>query len=161
MIAALGYLDVGGMPRRSEHARGQIMIEIRRGGKLTGHQTFAERGDFFELVGADDRIHFRNVLLNISAIPLDQAARDDETLRFAGFLVLGHFEDGIDRFLLSGVDEAAGVDDNDVGLRGLRSQLMATRNELAHHDFAIDEIFWAAETYKSNFQGIIQHSKLS
>jgi hypothetical protein len=32
---------------------------------------------------------------------------------------------------------------------------------LAHHDFAIDEIFWAAETYKSNFQGIIQHSKLS
>jgi hypothetical protein len=44
-------------------------------------------------------------------------------------------------------------------LLGLRGQLVAIGDELPHHDFAIDEIFRAAETYKSNFQGIIQHSK--
>jgi hypothetical protein len=30
---------------------------------------------------------------------------------------------------------------------------MPIGDKLAHHDLAIDEIFWAAETYKSNFQG--------
>jgi hypothetical protein len=27
-------------------------------------------------------------------------------------------------------------------------------NELAHHNLAIDEVFRAAETYKSDFQGV-------
>jgi hypothetical protein len=32
------------------------------------------------------------------------------------------------------------------------SQLMAARGELAHHDFAVDKIFGATETYKADFQ---------
>jgi hypothetical protein len=159
MIAALRYLDVCGMSRSGEHARSEVMVEVGLGGKIPGRQTFAERGDFFKLVGAENRVDFRNGLLNVRAIPFYQTARHNQPLRFAGFLVLSHLEDGIHRLLLGGIDKAARIDYNDIGLRRLRSQFMATRDELAHHDFAIDEIFRAAETYKSNFQGIIQHSK--
>ena len=39
--------------------------------------------------------------------------------------VVGHFQDSVDGFLLGGVDEAAGVDDEDVGLVGMGGELMA------------------------------------
>ena len=45
MIAAFGDLDVGGMPRRGEDARRQIVIEIRLERVALGCQAFAERGD--------------------------------------------------------------------------------------------------------------------
>jgi hypothetical protein len=35
-----------------------------------------------------------------------------------GDLVLDHLEDGVDGFLLGGVDERTGVDDEDVGVFG-------------------------------------------
>jgi hypothetical protein len=35
----------------------------------------------------------------------------------------------------------------------MRGEFMPARSELAHHDFAVDEIFGATETYKSDFQG--------
>ena len=153
MIAAFGDLDVGEMPRRGEHARRQVVIEIRLEGiPLGGLHAFAERRDLLQLIGADDRVHFRHVLPDVAAIALHQAAGDDQLLRAAGLLVLGHLEDGVDRFLLGGIDEAAGVDDEDVGIGGMRRQLVALRGELAHHDFGIDEILRAAETDKTDFQ---------
>jgi hypothetical protein len=33
------------------------------------------------------------------------------------------------------------------------SQLMTARGKLAHHDFAVDKILRATETYKTDFQG--------
>jgi hypothetical protein len=39
--------------------------------------------------------------------------------------VLDHLEDGVDGLLLGGVDEAAGVDDEDLGVFGVRGELGA------------------------------------
>jgi hypothetical protein len=59
--------------------------------------------------------------------------------------VLRHFEDGVDRFLLRVVDEGAGVDDDDVGVGGVRRDLVPSLLGVAQHDFAIDEILGTTE----------------
>ena len=72
-----------------------------------------------------------------------------------GLLVLRHLQDGVDGFLLGGIDEAARIDDDDVGVGRVRRQLVARGGQLAHHDFGIDEVLGTAETDKSNFQNVI------
>ena len=62
-----------------------------------------------------------------------------------GDLVLHHLEDGVDGLLLGGVDEAAGVDDEDVGVFGAGGELRAAAMEQAHHDLGVDEVLGAAE----------------
>ena len=126
----------------------QIGLE-RIGGNVLA---LAQRNDLFKFVRADQRIHFRQVLLNVSPIPLHQAAGDDQFLGPAGLFVLGHLEDGVDRFLLRRVNKTTGVDDDNFGLFGMRGELMTGSGELTHHYFRIDEVFRTTETDKSDFQ---------
>ena len=153
MIAAFGDLDIGEVPRRRQHARRRVVIEVRLERiALGGLHALAESGDLLQFIGADHGVHFRHVLLNIAAIAFDQAPGDDQLLRAAGFLVLRHFENGVDRFLLGRIDEAARVDHDHVGVGRMRRQLVALRGELAHHHLGIDEVLRATETDKTNFQ---------
>jgi hypothetical protein len=96
----------------------------------------------------------RNVLADLIAIPLHQAAGDDEALGAAAALalVLHHLKDGIDRLLLGRVDEAAGVDDEDVRVFGPRCQLAAGAVEQAHHHLGVNEVFGAAERDKADLR---------
>ena len=55
------------------------------------------------------------------------------------------FEDGVDRFLLRGIDKRAGVDDEHVGLIRVRGNRHAVLEHAAEHDLGIDQIFCAAE----------------
>src|SRR5580704_15336989 len=64
-----------------------------------------------------------------------------------------HRDNGVDRFQLRGIDEAAGVDDQDVGIAGMLRKLMAAGDQVAHNYLGVDEVFGAAETYKTDFQG--------
>ena len=101
--------------------------------------------DGFELAGAYDCVYFGDVFLDLVAVTLDQAAGYDESLGFAAvlLLVLDHLEDGVDGLLLGGVDEAAGVDDEDFGVFGVGGELAAGVVEQAHHDLGVDEVFGA------------------
>jgi hypothetical protein len=47
---------------------------------------------------------------------------------------------------LGGLDEAAGIYDQDVGLVGAGSQFIAIAGKDTHHDLAVDEVFRAAQT---------------
>ena len=154
VIAALGNLYVGRVAGSGEDAFGEIVIEVGTGGELLGLEAFAKGSDSFEFVGAEDGVDIGNVLLDIGPEAFDETAGDHEALGFAGSFVFGHFQNGVDGFLLGGVDEAAGVNNDDVGIGRLGSKLVAVCHELAHHDLGINEIFWAAETYKSDFQGV-------
>ena len=109
--------------------------------------------DGFELAGADDGVDFRDVFLDFVAIALDEAAGDDELARAACGFVASHFEDGVDRLLLGGVDEGAGVDDEDFGFFRAGGETGAGAVEQAHHDLGIDEVFGAAEGDKSHGGG--------
>ena len=97
-------------------------------------------------------------LADIAAVAFHQAAGDDQLAGAADFLVLGHLQDGVDRFLLGGVDEAAGVDHQDVGLIGMGGQLVAFGHELTHHDFTIDEVFGTAQTDETDFQDCVHQT---
>ncbi len=125
VIAALGDLQVREVARCGENARREVVIEVRRGCGGRFVNALADGDNALDFVGADERVDFRHVLFDVAAIALHEAAGDDQALRLADLLVLGHFENGVDGFLLGGVDEAAGVDDEDVGLIGMRGELMA------------------------------------
>jgi hypothetical protein len=86
--------------------------------------------------------------------PLGHAAGDDQLLLLAALghaAVLVHLEDVADGFLLGGVDEGAGVDDDHVGLFGLRNDLHARLMKMPDHDLAIDEILGATERDETDF----------
>jgi hypothetical protein len=77
------------------------------------------------LIQADERIDFGHVGGKLLREALGHAARDDELL--AGLdpeaALLVRLEDGFDGFLLGRVDKSAGVDDEDIGLAGVGSDL--------------------------------------
>ena len=156
MIAAFGDLDVRGMLRRRENARREIVIQIRRQAAALAaparNSPSDGRQNSFDFACSDDRVHFRNLLANLVAVALDQASGDDQFFRAAEFLVLGHLQDRVDRFFLRGRDEAAGVDDQDVGFVGARREFVAVARENAHHHLAIDEVLRASQADKSDFR---------
>ncbi len=77
VIAAFGDLDIRGVARGGEDAGRQIVIQIRFGRQFLWRDAFAERGDFVELVGAEHGIHFGQIVLNVGAVALHQAAGHD------------------------------------------------------------------------------------
>ena len=108
--------------------------------------------DLLDFVGADDGVDFRHLALDLIAIALDQASRHDQLFCPADLLVLGHFEDGVDRFFFGRIDEAAGVDDEHVGLIGMWRELVPAGHKLPHHDFAVNQILGTAQADKTDFQ---------
>jgi hypothetical protein len=148
MVAAFGNFDVGGVARRRQHAGHGFVIQehgaIGRGGCGT-NLPFDGFDNALDLAGADDGVHLGNLLANLLAEALDQASGDHQSLRAAEFLVLGHFQNGIHRFLLRRFDEAAGIDHQHVGLAGARRQLVAVTRQNAHHHLAVDEVFGASQ----------------
>ena len=134
--------------------RGCVAVELGRGedgegacGGFRGSVQTRCLQDGFELAGAYYGVDFRDVGADFIAVALNEAAGDDEALGAAavGDLVLNHLEDGVDGFLLGGVDEGAGVDDEDVGVFGAGGKLGASAMEQAHHDLGINEVLGAAE----------------
>jgi hypothetical protein len=61
------------------------------------------------------------------------------TRGFAGRHLAQHAK----RLVARGGDEAAGVDNHDIGVAGLRDRPMALRRENAAHALAIDGVLWA------------------
>ena len=74
---------------------------------------------------------------------LDETAGGQQDLARAFFF--GQTEDRVDRFLLGWTDEAAGVDDDDVGLGRLIDAAMAARRQRLLDAFRIDDVLRAAE----------------
>src|ERR1700727_364417 len=150
MVTAFRDLDVGRGARGGEEAGGPRNLDsigLGRGEDLEGGVggRAVEAGGFqdgFELAGAYYGVDFRDVGADLVAVALYEAAGYDEALGAAsiGDLVLDHLEDGVDGFLFCGVDEAAGVDDEDVGVFGAGGELGAAAMEQAHHDLGVDEV---------------------
>jgi len=100
--------------------------------------------DGLEFASPDDSVDLGNAFADLVAVPFDEAAGNDELLRVALGFEAGHLEDGVDGFLLGGVDERAGVDDDNFGVFGLGGQARAAAIEEAHHDLGVDQVFGAA-----------------
>ena len=118
-----------------------------------GHRLFDDVRDLRDLVNAHERVHFGQELGQFVAETLRQAAGNDEAWpRLFAVADLGGFEDGVHAFLLRGVNERAGVDDDGVGLRGVVGDFHAAFQERAEHDFGVHQIFGAAERNQADAQ---------
>ena len=105
------------------------------------------------LVEPEEGVYFGERFGKVGGKALRHTAGDHQALARA-FLHAPLFvgiEDGLDGFLLGGIDERAGVDDEYVGVVGICREPEAFFLEAAEHDFGIHKIFGAAEADHSDF----------
>ena len=110
------------------------------------HRLLDDIAHLGDLVDAHEGVYFRQQFGQLLSKSLGQAARHDQALAsIPGFPQLGRLQDGIDAFLLSRVDEGAGVDDEHIGLGGVVRELGPTLEERAEHDLGIHQVLGAPE----------------
>ncbi len=123
------------------------------------------REDFFDdvarvgdLVEADECIDFGHLACEFLGKTLRHAAAHDQLLAgfFAQAALLVRVEDCVDGFLLRGVDERAGVDDEHVGLVGVGRDFHSVFQNAAEHDLGIDEVLRAAERDDADLGGFLR-----
>ncbi len=123
-------------------------LEQLRPGRSGRHAQACCLQHLLKLASADHGIDFRDVLADLVAVALHQAAGDDQLLRASRALVLRHFQNGIHRFLLGGVDKRTGIHHQDFSRFRLVGQLGAGAVQQAHHHFAVHQVFRAAQAHK-------------
>ena len=94
---------------------------------------------------AQDVVDLRNLARQLIRVALGQAASDHQLLAGPVGLELRHLQDGVDALLARGIDEAAGVDHDDVGLVGAIYNLVTTRVGGSEHELAVDPVLGATE----------------
>ena len=98
---------------------------------------------------AEEGVDLGEFALEFADVALGHAARDDQLGAGLG-LQQAHLEDGLDRLLLGLADEAAGVDDDGVGLFRALHHGVTTGHRDAKHMLGVDAVFGTAERDKMN-----------
>ena len=111
------------------------MGRFQQGEALAGFYPVDDIPDQIIAFCADNRVHLRHLVKQILGIALAQAAGDDEFPMRVLFFIFGHLEDGIDGFRLSAFDEAAGIDDDHIGVCRIVGNSPVPFLDEAHHDF--------------------------
>ncbi len=101
--------------------------------------------EVMEIGEPEEQVHFGDLGLQFLLIALDQAPHRHDRLDVALLLELGGPQDRVDRFLLGGVDEAAGVDENHIGVGQVGRDHRAVTDQVSHEPLGIDRRFVAAE----------------
>ena len=127
---------------------------LRRGTGGASQDATDHGSNLLELVQTDEGIDFREFTGKFRREPLGHASGDDETLigstAVQSAIPVG-FENGGNAFRFGGINESTGIDDEDVGLGGIRGQIDAGRPEVAQHDFRVDEVFGATQGNQADF----------
>ena len=101
---------------------------------------------FGNLIHTHEGVHLGHELGQFLPKTLRQTAGNNQRLpgplRLA---VLGGFQNGVNAFLLRGVDEGTSVDDKRIGLARLVGDLQSIRHQRAEHDLGVHQIFCAAK----------------
>ncbi len=152
VVAPLGDFHIGeGWPREAE--RGHRFVEGARGQpRRDGHRHGAARGQggqdlgqVVELIHAQEGVHLRKGLGHPPAVALGHAARDDHGLAGAVGLVGAGGEDVLRGLGAGGLDEGAGVHEDDVGAVGRRRERVTGLQQRARHHLAVGQVLGAAE----------------
>ena len=130
MITAFGNLEIGSIEGSGDDPGGSMVSKNVRSANV-GYGAVQERaflpedlGDAHELTGTDKHIDLGQGLTQLLAIPLSQAPGDDELLGWTVLLVASQLQDGIDRFFLRFVNEAAGINHKHVGPFRVEAELV-------------------------------------
>ena len=153
VVAALGDLEVREVARRRKLAVAaqRHLFLLREALRKAFHRAFDAGGDVAVRADAEHAVHLGQLLVDLLAVALRETSRDDELLDAALLLERRKLEDLVDRLLLRALDEAAGVDDRDVGERRVVAQFKARVFEARHQHFAVHLVFCAAQADHSHF----------
>jgi len=134
VVAALGNLEVGVVPRGREHPV-RCVEQLEIGG-------FQQLRQFRE---GEEAIHFGQGFLQFRHVALDEASHHVQLLDLAAFLAFNLVQNLVHGFFPRIVDEAACVDDHDVAfLCAFVVQLVSVAVELRGHNFRIHNVFGTA-----------------
>ena len=147
VVAPIAHTDEGGKRRGRQNARGfKHLAACGAGdGARAVERTLDQIADMRIIRYAHQQVDFRHLLLQRLAVALHKAARRGQQTAVACLFVFGHLEDGVDAFLLCGVDKPAGVDDNHLRVGRIGGDFPAARAQQAQHLFGVDSIFCAAQ----------------
>ncbi len=152
VAASVGELDIGGIGGGGQHARRAEEAIALAGEQRVRALVGLLNGGKQLLIGghAHQQVDLGNFGAQIFTIALHEAARDDQHAAFSALFVFGHIENRVDRFFLCGEYEAAGVDDDDLGLARIGDNGVARLAEHAQHDLAVHAVFRAAQRHQTN-----------
>ena len=154
VIASLGNLDICIIPRRREQA---VCIVARDLCRVVLLRPFAAQRLFHScdnlvLRGhAQKGVHFREVFRQFPAVSPGQTATHDERLELARFLILRHFQNRVDGFLLGAFDKPAGIHKDHIRFLRLRRKGIPRFPQLAEHQFRVYPVFRASEGNDAHF----------
>ncbi len=132
---------VGKRPNRSRLEYDSLLGQI-------AHQSISNLRDLFSSEHSDQRVNLWTVFKQLFFLPFRQTACDDNTFRLASFLEGQHFVDRTERLSSRLFDKPTRIHHNEISVHWITDQLVAIKFEQAHHSFAIDCVFWAAQTDK-------------
>jgi len=100
-------------------------------------------------------IRLRNSLGSLPTIILNQTAGHDQ--KAAVFLFMGGKPtDRRQRFPAGGLDEGAGIDDNDLGVVQRRDAIKPFLPEKAQHQLRVDQVLGTTKAYGRGFEHLIR-----
>ncbi len=146
MVAALGDLHIAVVARGQLEPGFRHQVDEGVGDRRRG---FVDRGDhLFILLRTGDREHLREAGADDVGF-LAHAAGDDDPA------VLGDgLADRLEAFLLGGIEEAAGVDQHDVGAGIIGRHVVAVGAQLGHDPLAVDQCLGTAERDQPDARGL-------
>ena len=162
MVAAFADLKIGRGFGRGEQPRAVLVIEIV--GVLLGLENLVssadDLGDLLDIAGTQAGVYFGNIGEQFIAVAFHQAARHDELFAGPGFLHFRSFENGVNTFLLCGINESAGVHHQDIGLVHLVGDHIALEPQMSQHDLAIHKVLGTSQGHESHGGGQGVHAGL-
>ena len=97
---------------------------------------------------AEHLVHLRDLIQDLLPVPLGQTAGYDQRLRLPAFPVLRHLQDVLDALFHGVMDEAAGIDDDHIGLCLIIRHLIASRCQKTQHGFRVRQVLITSERNK-------------
>ena len=156
-VAAFGDFEVG-VVLWGHAAAGSVVHRLDGSGTeeralfaLIADHAISDLDDFVSSEDADDVVDIGNLFEKLRAHALSQTARNDDSFGFAGCFQIEHFLNDRLRFRSAAFDEAAGVDDHEVGFGWVGDEGVAVEGEVPEHLLAVDQVFRAAQRYEGVF----------
>ena len=148
------------MPRGRDNARtaelhialGAVALDLAR---TVGTEAADDGGQRGVGANADNGIDLGDLLNDLLLVALSQAAGHNDLEVRIFLLVLAGHQDILDSFGLGGLDEAAGVDDDNVSLGGVSHGGVAVLDEGVAEYVGVNLVLRAAEGDNGNFHWVV------
>ena len=144
-VAPFGHLHVG--PRTGRSCPWELEQRGLGPGIWPAADGHPNRGRLDQVLAeASHEVNLRQRVGELLAIALCHAAGDHKPRALSADVAQG--EDGLDGLLSGGLDEGAGVDDDEIGIGGVVSRHVALRRELADELVGVHLVLRTAEGLK-------------